>query len=190
MARTCRALLPLSLAVFAAVLAACGSGNSKDAEATLNKAFSTPIKSARIDLEVSIKLNGIKQLKDPIKLSVQGPYESGGKQTIPKADWDIAASAAGQNFSAGFISTGQNAWVQFQGQSYEIGSAAVARINQQIAQAANGNKQKGLSQFGIDPRDWLENAKSEGTDTVAGAQTDHVSATLNVGKLLDDLNRI
>src|SRR4051794_93053 len=190
MARTCRALLPLSLAVFAAVLAACGSGNSKDAEATLNKAFSTPIKSARIDLEVSIKLNGIKQLKDPIKLSVQGPYATGGQETIPKADWDISASAAGQNFSAGFISTGQNAWVQFQGQSYEIGSAAVAQINQQVKQAAGTNKKKGLSQFGIDPRNWLDNAKSEGTDKVAGVDTNHLSATLNVSKLLDDLNKI
>src|SRR4051794_8190036 len=168
MARSSRPILLLCLAAFAAVLAACGSGSSTDAAATLNKAFSTPIKSARIDLEISVKLNGVKELKDPVKLSVQGPYESGGKQTIPKADWDIAASAAGQNFSAGFISTGQNAWVQFQGQSYEVGSAAVAQINQQIKQAAGKNQKQGLSQFGIDPRDWLEDAKSEGTDNVAG----------------------
>jgi hypothetical protein len=190
MARSYRAPLLLCVAFLAAALAACGSGSSKDAEETLNKAFSTPIKSARVDLEVTIKLDGIKQLKDPVKLSVQGPYESGGKQTIPKADWDIAASAAGQNFSAGFISTGQNAWVQFQGQSYEVGSAAVAQLNQQIAQAGKNSQKKGLSQFGIDPRDWLENAKSEGTDSVGGVETEHVSATLNVGKLLDDLNRV
>jgi len=190
MARTHRFIALLCLAVFAAALTACGGGNSADATDTLNKAFSTPIQSARIDLEVSIKLDGVPQLKDPIKLSVQGPYESGGSQTIPKANWDISASAAGQNFSAGFVSTGENAWVQFQGQSYEIGSAAVAQINKQIKQAASTNKQKGLSQFGIDPRNWLEDAKSEGTDTVAGVETNHVSATLNVGKLLDDLNQI
>ena len=190
MGRSTRALLLLFLALFAGALAGCSSGSSKDAEQTLNAAFSTPIKSARIDLEVTIKLNGIKQLQDPIKLSVQGPYESGGNQTIPKADWDVAASAAGQNFSAGFTSTGHNAWVQFQGQSYEIGSAAVAQVNQQISQAGKKNQQKGLSQFGIDPRDWLEDAKSEGTDTVAGVETEHVSATLNVGKLLDDLNEV
>jgi hypothetical protein len=185
-----RSFALLCVAVFAAALTACGGGNSANATDTLNKAFSTPIKSARIDLEVSIKLDGIKQLQDPIKLSVQGPYATGGQETIPKADWDISASAAGQNFSAGFISTGQNAWVQFQGQSYEIGSAAVAQINQQVKQAAGTNKKKGLSQFGIDPRNWLDNAKSEGTDKVAGVDTNHVSATLNVSKLLDDLNKI
>ena len=190
MARTFRASALLCLALFAGVLTACGSGDSRSAQETLDKAFSTPIQSARVDLEVTIKLDGVKQLQDPIKLSVQGPYESGGKQTIPKANLDIAASAAGQNFSAGFISTGRNAWVQFQGQSYEIGRAAVAKVNRQIRQAAGKNKQQGLSQFGIDPRNWLKDPKSEGTDNVGGVETNHVSATLDVGKLLDDLNQI
>src|SRR3954468_3765005 len=101
-----RAFPLLCVALSAALLSACGSGNSEDVKSTLDKAFSTPIKTARIDLEVTLKLDGVKQLNGPVKLSVQGPYETGGSQTIPKADWDIAASAAGQNFSAGFISTG------------------------------------------------------------------------------------
>jgi hypothetical protein len=121
---------------------------------------------------------------------VQGPYETGGNQTIPKANWDIAASASGQNFSAGFISTGDNAWVGFQGQNYEVGTQAVAQINQQIKQAAGKNKNKGLSQFGIDPRNWLKDAKDEGTDKVAGVDTNHVSAALDVGRFLDDLNAV
>src|SRR3954454_7962172 len=190
MSRTVRALSLVALALAAAVLAACGSGNSADVKQTLNKAFSTPIKSAQIDLEVTLNLNGIKQLNGPVKLSVQGPYESGGKQTIPKTDWDIAASAAGQNFTAGFISTGDNAWVSFQGQSYEVGKDAVAQINRQIQQAAASNQKKGLSQFGIDPQDWLTDAKDEGSQKIAGVDTNHVSATLDVGKFLDDVNKL
>jgi hypothetical protein len=185
-----RALPLLCLALIAALLSACGGGSSGDVKDTLDKAFSTPIKTARIDLEVTLKLDGIKQLNGPVKLSVQGPYETGGSETIPKADWDIAASAAGQNFSAGFISTGDNAWVGFQGQNYEVGKQAVAQINQQIKQAAGQNKNKGFSQFGIDPRNWLKDAKEEGGEKVAGTDTDHVSAALDVGKFLDDLNRV
>src|SRR3954462_4061057 len=190
MPRTFRPVLLLALTLAASLLAACGSGSSADVKDTLDKAFSTPIKSARIDLEVTLKLDGIKQLNGPVKLSVQGPYETGGSQTIPKTDWDIAASAAGQNFSAGFISTADNAWAGFQGQNYEVGKAAVAQINQQIKQAAGQNKQKGLSQFGIDPRNWLKDPKDEGDEKVAGVETHHVSAALDVSKFLDDLNQI
>src|SRR4051794_34582053 len=190
MLRTIRSLTLLVFALLAGVIAACGSGNSEDVKSTLDKAFSTPIKTARIDLEVTLKLDGVKQLNGPVKLSVQGPYETGGSQTIPKADWDIAASAAGQNFSAGFISTGDNAWVAFQGQNYEVGKDAVAQINQQIKQAGGASQKKGLSQFGIDPRDWLTDAKDEGSEKVAGVDTDHVSAALDVGRFVDDLNRL
>jgi hypothetical protein len=190
MSRTFRGFALVCVALAAAFLTACGSSNSGDVKNTLDKAFSTPIKSANIDLEVTLQLDGVKQLNGPVKLSVQGPYESGGSQTIPKADWDIAASAAGQNFSAGFTSTGDNAWVGFQGQNYEVGQQAVARLNQQIKQAAGKNKSKGLSQFGIDPRDWLKDAQDEGTEKIQGVDTDHVSAALDVGKFLDDLNRI
>jgi len=190
MLRTIRSLTLLVFALAMGVLAACGSGSSADVKDTLDKAFSTPIHSARIDLELTLKLDGIKQLNGPVKLSVQGPYETGGNQTIPKADWDIAASAAGQNFTAGFISTGDNAWVAFQGQNYEVGQQAVAQINQQIKTAAGQNKKKGLSQFGVDARSWLTDAKDEGSEKVAGVDTNHVSAALDVGKFLDDLNQI
>jgi hypothetical protein len=178
------------VALFAALLTACGGKSSGDVKDTLDKAFATPIHSARIGLEVTLDLDGIQRLNGPVKLSVQGPYETGGNQTIPKADWDIAASAAGQNFSAGFISTGDNAWVGFQGQNYEVGKQAVAQVNQQIKQAAGQNKSKGFSQFGIDPRNWLTDAKDEGDEKVAGTDTDHVSAALDVGRFLDDLNRL
>src|SRR3954471_12581754 len=165
MLRTIRSLTLLVFALAMGVLAACGGGSSADVKDTLDKAFSTPIKSARVDLELTLKLDGVKQLNGPVKLSVQGPYETGNSQTIPKADWDIAASAAGQNFTAGFTSTGTNAWVSFQGQSYEVGRAAVAQVNQQIRQAANGQKKKkGLSQFGVDPQNWLTDAKDEGSE--------------------------
>jgi hypothetical protein len=190
MSRTFRLLTLVVLALTASVLAACGGGDSGNVADTLDKAFSTPIKSARIDLEVTLELDGVKELKGPVKLSVQGPYETGGSKTIPKADWDIAASAAGQNFTAGFISTGDNAWVGFQGQNYEVGKQAVAQINQQIAQAAGKNKNKGLSEFGIDPRHWLKDAKDEGGEKVAGVDTNHVSAVLDVSRFLDDLNQV
>jgi hypothetical protein len=189
MLRTIRTLFLVVAAASVALLSACGGGSSGDVKNTLDQAFSTPIRSAKVNLDVTIKLDGVKSLNGPVKLSVQGPYESGGNQTIPKVDFDIAASAAGQNFTAGFISTGDDAWVAFQGQDYEVGKAAVTQINAQIKQAG-GTKNKGLSQFGIDPRGWLTDAKDEGSESVAGVDTSHVSAALDVSKFIDDVNKL
>src|SRR6266436_6988194 len=99
MLRTFRALSLVVFTVLAALLSACGGASSSNVKNTLDTAFSTPIKSANVNLDLTLKLDGVKQLNGPVKLSVQGPYESGGSQTIPKVDFDIAASAAGQNFS-------------------------------------------------------------------------------------------
>ena len=146
----------ICVAGLASALSACGGSSGGDVKSVLNQAFATPVKSANINLNLQLTLNGIKQLNGPVKLSLQGPYESGGSQTIPKVDWDIAASASGQNFDAGFISTGDDAFVTFQGQNYDLGKAAVAQLNQQIKNSAG--KQKGLGQFGIHPRNWLTGA--------------------------------
>jgi hypothetical protein len=191
MPRTFRTLLALSVIAVAALLSACGSGGSSNAQDTLNQAFSTPIKSADVNLNAQLTLNGLKQLKGPIKLTLQGPFESGEGKTIPKVDWDLAASAGGQNFTAGFISTGDDAFVNFQGQSYEIGKPTVAQLNKQVQAAANKkNKKTALASLGIHPRDWLTNANDEGTANAGGVQTDHVSAAFDVGKFLDDVQKI
>jgi hypothetical protein len=190
MLRSYRVVLALWLAALGALLSACGGGGSSNAKDTLNKAFSTPIKSANVNLDLELTLNGIKQVKGPVKLSLQGPFVSGEGKTIPKVDWDIAASSGGQNFSAGFISTGDNAFVRFQGQNYELGRSAVAQINQQVQAASKKKSDKGLAQFGVHPRDWLTNASDEGTSKVGSVDTDHVSAAFDIGKFLDDLNTL
>jgi hypothetical protein len=190
MLRTHRTLLIAAVAALAALLAACGGGGSSNPKETVAKAFATPIKSAKVDLEAELGLNGVKQIKGPVKLSITGPFVSGRGKSLPKVDFDIAGSASGQNFEAGFVSTGSNAYVNFQGQSYELGTAEVARINQQIRSAAKDRNKGGLAQFGVHPSDWLTGTRDEGTSKVGGVETDHVSAAVDVGKFLDDLNTL
>jgi hypothetical protein len=190
MLRTPRTLVVLALAALCALLAACGGGGSANPNDTIKKAFATPIKSAKVDVEIELDLNGVKQVKGPVKLSITGPFVSGQGKTLPKLDFDIAGSASGQSFNAGFISTGTNAYVSFQGQAYELGTATVGQINQQIRAAAAKKNKGGLGQLGIHPSSWLTGTKDEGTSNIDGVQTDHVSAAVDVGKFLDDLNTL
>ena len=190
-----RRLLSLLLVALASVaalaLSACGGGDegSGDAKALLKDAFSKPINSANVSLDVSAKVDGVPQLSQPISVKLTGPYELQGQKKLPKLDWDVNVSGGGQTFSGGLISTGDNAFVGFQGQNYEVGTDVVKQYEQQAgAQAGSGNLS--FKQFGVDPANWVDDAKTEGDEDVAGAETTKVTGTLNVEKMLNDVNTL
>lgn len=184
--RLCLPILLVLLAAFA--LASCGEDSSEDAKATLDKAFSSPIGSADVSLDIEVKLDGVEQLKDPIRVKLTGPYKSNGGKKLPSFDWDLSLQGGGQTFSAGAISTGDNAWVMFQDQAYEVGEDLVKQANAQLAKGSN-EEGKSFADFGIDPRSWLKDPKEEGEEDVAGVKTTHISSGLDVAKLLEDINK-
>ena len=184
-------LLLVALASAAALaLSACGGGDgdSGDAKALLKEAFSNPIKSANVSLDLSAKIDGVPQLSDPITFKMTGPYESQGAKKVPKLDWDVNVSGGGQTFSGGLISTGDNAFVSFQGQNYEVGADLVKQYEQQLG--AQTQSPTSLKQYGVDPTNWVRDAKEEGDEDVAGASTTKVTGTLDVEKMLNDFNKI
>ena len=178
------------LLVPALVASGCGGDDTGEVRELVDKAFKEEIRSAKVALDVSVDLNGVQQLKDPIKLTLTGPYQAVGEGRLPKVDWDLAVRAAGQSFAAGFVSTGDNAFVNFQGTDYEVGKQSVAQINQQLADAQKKGGNRGLNQFGVNPRNWLVEAEEEGDEDVAGVETTHVSSALDVGRFLDDVNKL
>src|SRR3954454_145428 len=110
-----RRFLSLLLVAFASVaaiaLSACGGDSSGgDAKQTLSDAFKTPIKSGNLSLDVSAKVDGVAQLSQPVSLKLSGPFESRGKNKVPKLDFDVNVSGAGQTFTGSLISTGDNAF--------------------------------------------------------------------------------
>lgn len=165
-------------------------GSEEEATELLDRGFATPIGSADVAIDTSLEIKGVRQLEQPVRLQIRGPYRSGSNRTIPQADLAVNFSGGGQNFAAGLVSTGQNAWVEFLGQAYEVGEKQVATANQQIAAGAARRQSRSLREFGVDPRSWLEDPSVEGEEDVAGAKTQHVSAGINVGRMLEDLNTV
>ncbi|MFL5825629.1 MAG: hypothetical protein ACJ76V_03805 [Thermoleophilaceae bacterium] len=184
-------LLAVAAGALALGLAACGSGgSSSSAKQTLDKAFSTPIKSADLSMDLQVKLDGSQQLSGPIQLRVTGPYHSNGQKQLPEMDLQASVSAGGTTVPFGFTTTTKNVWVSVQNQAYELGAQATAQINQQLQQQQkSGQGKTPLSQLGIDPLSWVKDAKEESDANVAGTSTKHVSGKLDVSKMLDDLNK-
>src|SRR3954451_6967419 len=171
MSRTCRTLSLLVFVFAAALLAACGGKSSDDVKSTLDKAFATPVKSGNMDLEVTLTGEGLKQ---PAKISLRGPYARGAAKQLFKADWLLSVAGAGQNFS--FKSTGDNSWLGFAGQEYEVGKKSTADLG------------KALPHFAA-LRNWFADPKDEGSSKINGVETDHISAGLDVDRVLNDLQR-
>ena len=181
-------LLPVLLA--GALLGGCGEDDTESVTELLDTAFATPIGSADVTLDVEIELDGIDELQDPIEIALTGPYDSREKGQIPMVDWDVTVGAQNQSFNATLTSTGDRAFVGFQGTEYEVSEQTVAALNQQLAANENSEGERDLSEFGINARDWVVDAEEEGDEEVAGVETTHVSGKLDVTRVLEDLNTV
>src|SRR3954452_14471607 len=152
-----RSLILVPLA--ALFVAGCGgSDNDPDAVSLVKNAFSKLIGSAIVNVDFGANLQGSQSLKGPVSLKLSGPYPSNGRSRLPSFDWNIAVSGGGANFDGRLTSTGDNLYLGFQGQSYDVGKDVIARYNQALVQGKTTQK-KSLKDFGIDPAGWIKGAK-------------------------------
>lgn len=195
-----RILVPLLAALLVVGLTACGSGGGSakvgSAREVLSDTFgpNKPVKSGRLNLGLRFNSTGLQGLDGPITATLTGPFQSKGGKTLPAFDFDLALNAAGADFSAGAISTGDAGYVKLQGTTYRLSDKFFAGFNNSYKTAASDSKSEssvpGLQTLGIDPRRWLSAPRKVGTEKVGGAESTHVSATVDVPKLLQDVNKL
>jgi len=194
----------LTLATVALVLAACGgsdggnggsggTGGSGDAETLLRQTFTGThdIRSGQADVELRVDVSGDPSVRGPITVRISGPFQSAGRDELPQFDMALQASAQGQGFRAGLTSTSQRLFVDFGGTSYEVPAEMLDQLKQSYRRSQQqGSRQMSLRSLGLDPMSWLQDPAVEGTETIGGVETDHISAGVDVSALLDDVNTI
>lgn len=170
--------------------AGCGDddsgGSSDDATELLNEAFSQQVDSGDLELNFKAEFDGLAQLSGPLSLKLSGPFKSGGPKTIPVLDWDIVAEGAGQSFDLGLIVTDDNAFVKYQGESYEVGTELFSQFKEQYA-AQQPDEQPTLKSFGLDPASWLDDPEVSDGEPIGGAATQVVAGPVDVEKVVRDL---
>jgi hypothetical protein len=190
-----RAFVALFLVVFALGLTACGGEDPNQLIDETFKGGDEKVDSGKLSVGITVRTQGSPQLSQPVDLKLNGPFQRQGKNQLPKFDFGLAANVAGRSLGAGAVSTGDGGFLKIQGQAYKLDDSQFNKIKQSYQQAqvrSEQEKKKGDTSpaaLGIDPGTWLREAKVVGDEDVAGTETTHVSAKVDVPKLLDDVSQ-
>jgi hypothetical protein len=190
--------LMIVVIALAAGLAACGSssGSGGESASTLLKQTFTGthhVNSGNLSLNLTVDPSGSSTLTGPISLSFGGPFQTRGPGKLPAENFTISVSALGKSGSIGLLSTGTAGYVTLQGVSYQLPAATFQKLASSFSRISSSGTSSGsttLSSLGINPLEWLTSPTTVGSETVAGAQTTHIRANVNVAALLVDANKL
>ncbi len=192
-----RPLLLLVLAALASLaLAACGGGSSASSDTSVDTLLkntfsgSKKVKSGKLALTLRVDAKGAQGVNGPVTLKLGGPFQSQGGQKLPKFKIDFTFDGAGQSIKAGISSTGEKGFVNFQGNDYVVSDPVFKqfRTGYEQAQKQGAKQNTSLSTLGLNPRNWLTNARNAGDAKVGSDDTIKITGGVNVPRLLDDVN--
>jgi hypothetical protein len=194
---TIRAAVALLAAIAcASLIAACSGSSSGSAEALLKDTFSghTQIESGNVNLSFGVSAAGPNGAAKPLAVRLSGPFQSAGAGKLPRFALALQLSAAGHALNAGATSIGSALYVQLAGTWFSTPQSAYTAIEQGYAQAtAKASSAKAPSTFsslGIEPGRWLSSPTRVGPATVAGAQTVHLTASVDIPAFLADVSKL
>lgn len=200
-----------------AVIAGCGGddGGDVDPQTVLDETFSNEERVSSGDLSLSLSGSAEGDQGGSFEASLEGPFQGDPENAaaIPQLDWTGSVSFESSGTTGGvegtITVTEDNAFVEYGGNAYEVGTEMFGQFKQLAEQAAAQQPEaEGLSfteafqqgceaqlqQAGgdtaacdIDFQAWLGDLSSEGTEDIEGTETDHVSGSLDVDAMLDDL---
>jgi hypothetical protein len=181
--------------VAALALAGCGGGDdggggkSQSAMRLLDRGFATDVDSGVVTLEAELEVEG-GQVEGPFRLELEGPFRStGGPTTMPELDFAFRATGAGQEFGGRVIATRENSWVEYEGESYEVGEEFWSRLLESLENPPPGEPET-FAEAGVDPLDWVRDVEEAGEEEVGGVATTRVTGRLDPGRMLRDSNRL
>jgi hypothetical protein len=214
-----RILLALfALAIPGALIAGCG-GDDDDSDADpqtiLQDTFNNDTKVTGGNLTLSASVNAEGQEGGTFEGSLSGPYQGDpdNPASIPQVDWTVSSSGeiAGQSldFDGGLVLTDDNAFVEYNGNAYELGAETYGPLKEELESQADAQAEdspatfqaaceQALQQSGatdtaacdIDPANWLTNATNEGTEDVGGSESTHIHGDADLDQILNDIGGI
>jgi hypothetical protein len=118
-------------------------------------------------------------------LEVSGAFERGAANDVPEAEIDFELAAEGERARGGFVSLGDEAFFTRGDTGWRVPEEAWAPLVDAVASGA-GAQPQGIA-LPFDPQTWIRDVESQGTETLDGVETTHISASVDVRRLFDDV---
>jgi hypothetical protein len=190
---TGRLLLLLSVCV--ALIAGCGdaqtepASSSTDVNTLLRDTFRNldQVKSANVSAKLAVDGAG-----ESVTASLNGPFQSQGKNKLPKLQLDAKLQGGGQSFNAGVTWLGDKGYVNLQGTNYEVSGLVAKQFQAGYEEAAKKQKSTSADKtlLGVDFSKWLKNARNEGDAKVGDTDTIKLTGDADVAQVIADVQRI
>jgi hypothetical protein len=166
----------LSALLGVVVLAGCGGGGGGgNANDVLSRTAASLGKIRSGDLTLRLVVSPREGTKGRIGFELRGPFAM-RRGSLPVARIAYTQIAGARQGTATFLSTGTKAYAVVSGKAYELPASATEQVRQ--AAAGLGGSGGGLGSFQVES--WFDDPRVEGGGEVGGADTDHVTADLDV----------
>jgi len=152
-------------------------------EELLAAAFSSDVESASFDAKLTFRSEGERNV-----VQASGAFEDKGPREMPEVDLDVRVSVPSMSLDerGGFVTTGERAWFTRAGVAYAVPQSIwgkLAKARESGAQASSSES----TDLDVDPRGWLRNVESEGTEQVDGVEATHISAEVDSAKAITEI---
>jgi hypothetical protein len=190
---TGRLLLLLSVCV--ALIAGCGdaqtepASSSTDVNTLLRDTFRNldQVKSANLSAKLAVDGAG-----ESVTASLNGPFQSQGKNKLPKVQLTAQLQGGGQSFNAGVTWLGDKGYVNLQGTNYEVSGLVAKQFEAGYEEAAKQQKSTSADKtlLGVDFSKWLKNGRNEGEAKVGDTDTIKLTGEADVAQVIADVQGI
>lgn len=199
-----RLLLALLAALMAATtLVACGGGDEETSDRSATEilqatfgerdegeGFSSGVLTVALDFELPESSGAT----GPIAIELTGPFDVPEDDSMPRFDFQLGVTAQGQTLEGGAISTGDEGFLSLQGTDYAVPDDLFAEFREGFTESqeqaeSEGSDAPSLESLGIDPTGWLVDPQKAGTEDVGGTETEHITAGVDIPKLVADLQK-
>lgn len=168
-----------------ALLTGCGEEEASIVES----AFENDVRSAQVSLRVELKEGD----RPAMAVALEGPMRSNGAGKLESFDWRVRGEGAAKEVTTRIISSGRNVFVEYKGQTYEVGEKEIAELQKGDRSAKKDGEIEDLQdaeRLGLDLQSWFPKSDAEQDSEVAGEATRRATGRLDLSAALKDLRRL